>query len=395
MIETKKDNEDRRAKHSRVSLNSKRVDFPLKATNIGQSELQEIDIARRETGRPIFNQIGVQITPKRLRELVSNPKAHQDTKDSIRRVLARTRESELNAIVPLLMNQRSSHEPEEEFRPFPQPTQKMVERIFDLCDIEGIDMLVSPVALDDANEESWARIAAETYANRKPDFADETIRSGMIPNSVSEGTAKKMAALYVQNGFDSLTFDFAAQKVREVRMRGIIESIPIWDELFIHGINVPHHDWHGTYRNKVMPSYDLLVSVYGFDSFGGVMWGFKDDTEGPEKIANKMGRKRYCITDTYGAYTKDGLSLFLGASTYKCRCPVCSRVSSPLDLYRGAATNSNLEVLGAQLKTHRLHVTHREMKSVSGLIDVGKYYDHLYDKKAAANELRGIISALE
>jgi hypothetical protein len=394
MIETKKDTPNRRAKHSRISLNSKRVDFPLKATNIGQSELQEIDIARRETGRPIFNQIGVQITPRRLRELVTNLKAHQDTKDSIRRVLARTTGKELNVIVPLLMNQRSSHEPEDEFRPFPQPTQKMVERIFDLCDIDGIDMLVTPVAQNDA-QEAWARIAADVYANRKPDFLNECIRSGMIPNSVSEGTAKKMAALYIANGFDSLTFDFAAQKVREVRMREIIHSVPIWGDLFIHGINVPHHDWHGTYNRNVMPTYDLLVSVYGFDSFGGVMWGYKDDIEKPEKIANKMGRKRYCVTDTYGAYTKSGLAQLLDAMSYKCRCPVCSKVSSPLELYSGAATRSDLDLLGARLKTHRLHVTHKEVKGVSGLIDASKYYDYLYNKKAAANELRGIISALE
>jgi queuine/archaeosine tRNA-ribosyltransferase len=144
-----------------------------------------------------------------------------------------------------------------------------------------------------------------------------------------------------------------------------------------------------------MPTYDLLVSVYGFDSFGGVMWGYKDDIEKPEKIANKMGRKRYCVTDTYGAYTKSGLAQLLDAMSYKCRCPVCSKVSSPLELYSGAATRSDLDLLGARLKTHRLHVTHKEVKGVSGLIDASKYYDYLYNKKAAANELRGIISALE
>ena len=394
-IESKKDQRDRPAKHSRLSLNSKTVDFPLKATNIGLSEFQEIDIARREIGRPIFNQITVQIKPKRLRELVTDSKAHQELKDHIRAAIAKTSGHEINVVFPMLLNERSPYEAETDFRDFPPPNVKMVEKIFDLCDVQGVDILVTPVAKDDGHEVKWAKLASEVYSKQKPFFLNEYKLSGLVPNWVSEGTAIGMAQTYFENEFDSLTFDFAAQKVHEAKMGAIVKSIPFWDEVFVCGVNVPHHDWHNTYRRPVMPTYDLLVSVYGFDSFSGVSRGFKDEPESPEKIPGKIRRKRYYVADTYGTYSKEGLTSLLDKHGHKCRCPICNRLSTPLDLYSCPSTQAGLDVLAANLKIHRLHTTHKEMKGASDLIDHGKYYDHLSQKQAAANELRSMISALE
>ena len=395
-IDTTKDQESRRAKRTKVKINSKNVEFPLKATNISTDNQQEFIIAQKELDRTTVNQLTLQITPKRLLEIATNSKIHQGIKDDIRKSLSGIGKRGYNVIYPLLINQRSPHEPLNDFRPFRRPTEQVVTKFFDLFDIEEIDMLVTPVALDDTYEMEWAKISADIFSNRNPDYLNEYVLSGLIPNGVSEGTAKKMASLYLNNSFESLTFDFAKQRVREGRMREIIDGISQhWDELLIHGANVPHYNWYGTYRNRGMPTYDLLVSVYGFDSFSGLTTGFNVEVEGKDRIAKKMRGKRYRFIDTYGTYNKEGLETILQTHSASCKCPTCNRVGSPLDLYDKKPNQANERSLGAELKTHRLHVTHKEMKSAADLIVKGNYHDHLLKKKESTNELQSIISAIE
>jgi hypothetical protein len=177
-------------------------------------------------------------------------------------------------------------------------------------------------------------------------------------------------------------------------MREIIDSVPIWDNLLVFGANVPYFNWHGTYRNPTMPMYDLLTSVYGFDAFSGVVLGYGGEPDGPEKIAKKIERKRYCITDTFGAYNKEGLVSVLEQKGTRCHCPVCRQLSSPMDIFSRRPTISDLEALIRDLKTHRLHATHEEMRGACSLIDKGKYHSHLSTKRAAANELQSILDAI-
>ena len=99
----------------------------------------------------------------------------------------------------------------------------------------------------------------------------------------------------MKTGIPSLSFDFAARKIPEGRMRGIIDALgEKWSESYIHGTNVPHFNWHGTWRKPVLPTYDLLVSTYGFDSFGNVRPGIGGgEPPAPNQIKEKMQMKRY------------------------------------------------------------------------------------------------------
>jgi len=387
-----KDRENRRAKHTRLEVNRKRGDFPLKATNTSNTNDTEIFIATKHIDRTIFNQHTLLIKPKTLREIIGNPTYHQKVKDAIRNALASTGKGALNMIYPLLLYQKVPNE--EELQPFPRPNEKIIQKLFDLFDVENVDVIANPVALDDRYEMEWATMGAEIFSNRKADFLNEYALTGVIPNSVSAGTAQSMAAVYLRNGFESLTFDFASQRLREGRMRDIIDGIPDWNKLLVIGTNVPYFNWHGTFRNPIMPMYDLLVSVYGFDSFSGISVGYGGEPDGPEKIAGKMTRKRYCLADTYGAYTKAGLITINESMKVRCNCPICRSLSSPVHLYERDATQSNLTSLTEDLKIHRLHVTHHEIGGAFSLIDKGKYHDYLLAKKAASNELQSILSAL-
>jgi hypothetical protein len=391
-LKTTKDDSQRRAKHTRLEINKKRGDFPLKAANTSSANDDEISIAARQLGRTVVNQHTLLIKPIRLREIVANPTEHQNVKDAIRNALAPHQKNTLNIIYPLLLNQRAPNE--KTLQPFPQPNQKIVEKLFDLLDVEGVDIMVTPVALDDRHEAEWAAIGADVFSNRKADFVDEYAPSGLIPSGVSEGTAQSMAATYLRNGFQSLTFDLAGRRVKEGWMRGIIDSTPIWDKLLILGVNVPYYNWHGTFRNPIMPMYDLLVSVYGFDSFSGVTVGYSGEPEKPERLAKKMALKRYCITETYGAYNKQGLATILQNARTRCSCPVCRLTRNPIQLYERDPTQSDLDELTADLKIHRLHVTHGEMKDAYALIDKGRYHSHLSTKRAATNELQSILDAI-
>ncbi|MCX6652440.1 MAG: hypothetical protein NT137_03690 [Methanomassiliicoccales archaeon] len=393
-IDARKDRDDRRAKHTRVTINRKRVDLPLKAANISTESQIETDIAKKQVERTIINEIGLKINPKRLRAIVTSDSEHHNIKNALQNTLSDIGDSGINIAFPYFVNERSPNEDPMDFRPFPAPTEKMVQKVFDLFDIEGIDILIPPMIMDDAHELQWAKIGSSVYSTRKGDFLEEYAISGMVPYAISEETAKKITKTYLENGFESLTFDCGGAKIKQSRMRGIIDSVPNWDSLLIHGTNVPHFNWHGTHASSVQPTYDLLVSVYGFDSFGGMRRGFDADPETPQKIQGKIPKKRYYTTDTYGAYTCEGLKKLMESHTLRCQCPTCSRIKSPIDIYNRSNTNEDLKALQQDLKIHRLHAAHKEMSQASKLIDKGKYLDHVSDKKAATKELQTILNAI-
>lgn len=390
----RKDKPDGRAKHSRITINGKRVDYPLKAAGVSAGTQSENAIAKEQVERKVVNEIGVKFTPKRLRDIMGDGNEHQNVKNSIENLLSDIGDSGINIAYPYFVNERAPNESESAFKPFPAPTERMIEKLFDLFDLEGIDVLVSPVGLDNSSEMQWVKIAAPIYAKRKPDFLNEYALSGMIPYAVSEETAKQMAKLYLDNGFESLTFDLGGARVRQSRMRGIIDSIPNWNELLIHGTSVPHFNWHGTHNTDVQPTYDLLVSVYGFDSFGGVRRGFNSEVEQASRIPGKMSKKRFYTCDTYGAYTLHGLKKLMENHSLSCQCPICGGFGSPIEIYNRSSTNEELKALGEDLKVHRWHAAHKEMSKVASLIDRGKYLDYVADKKAASKELQAIVNAI-
>jgi hypothetical protein len=394
-LATKKDREDRRAKHSRLEINKKRGDFPAKAANTSSADDSEIVIAAKQMGRTIINQHTILIRPSRLREILTSPTAHQNVKNAIRSSIAPTGKNAINILYPLLLNQRAPNETE--LTPFPPPNEKIVAKLFDLMDVENADVITTPVALDDRYEVEWANLGARVFSSRKADFLGDEFRpTGLVPHKVSEATAQNMCAIYLRHGIKSLTFDFAGRRLRESWMRETIDSVgvPTWGNLLILGTNVPYFNWHGTFRNPTMAMYDLLTSVYGFDSFSGVSIGYGDEPEGIDRITKKIERKRYCLTETFGAYNKAGLETLLEQSRIRCNCPACRRLSTPLDLYDRDPTMSDLKALRDDLKMHRLHVTHGEMKGACSLIDKGKYHSHLSTKRAAANELQSILDAI-
>jgi len=392
-LQIRKDREDKRAKHTRLDINRKRGDFPVKSANTSGSDNTEIEIAAKQMDRTVINQHTIHIWPHRLREILANPTAHQKAKDTIRNALVPTGKRSINVVYPLLLSRKVANEPV--LQPFPRPNEKMMEKLFDLFDVENTDVLVTPVALDNTYEMEWVNLGAKVFNSRRPDYLKDFKLSGLVPSKVSEGTAQSMCATYLRNGIDSLTFDFAGRRLREGWMRGIIDSTSsTWDDLLIFGTNVPYFNWHGTFRNPIMPMYDLLTSVYGFDSFSGITVGY-NEPEDPAKTAKKITRKRYCLTDTYGAYNKDGLATLLETMKPRCQCPVCRRTATPLDLYRRDATVYDLNNLTSDLKVHRLHVTHDEMREACSLIDRGKYHEHLSDKREASNELQSILDAIK
>lgn len=383
-----------RAKHTRIKINKKHLDFPRKASHLSKTDSSEVSLVKTEFGTPLVTEFALKITPKTLRTLVTSSKKHQQIKDSIRNMLSETGNKGINIIYPLLVNQRSPNEDKSDFRPFGKPTEKILEKLFDLLDIENLDVLILPVASSNGESIEWVKTSTKVFKNRKPDFLGEYILSGLVPRNVKETKAIEITKHYLKNDIKSLSFDFASRKVPEGRMRGIIDAIgKQWGDIYVHGTNVPHYDWHGTWRKSILPTYDLLVSTYGFDSFGNLRLGMSGDPPPQKKIKDKMERKRYRLIETYGTYDYKGLKRILDTHTLNCNCPVCKK-THPLDIYNRPNTINDLGTLSDDLKTHRLFSTHKEMNKVSKLIDKNKYFDHIKDKKDATNELSSILGNL-
>lgn len=95
---------DTRAKITTVDINTKKLVFPKKTIHTSLNNTNEIAIIKKEIDIPSVNEISLQITPKRLREIISNPKEHQKIKDGIRNVLSESHDKGINIGYPFLLN---------------------------------------------------------------------------------------------------------------------------------------------------------------------------------------------------------------------------------------------------------------------------------------------------
>lgn len=394
LIITTKPSEDERtrAKTTTIDINSKKINFPRKTIHTSLKYTDEVALFKREIDVPTVNEISVQITPKKLREIVSKPNEHQKIKDGIRNVLSESNEKGINIGYPFLLNQKMPNE--KDFKPFGRPTKKMIEKIFDLYDIEGIDILILPCPSPNGYSYEWSAMATDIFTNRKPDYMNEVLFSGCIPLGNPNNHVKEIIQYYLKNNIESLTFDFYGMKVLESRMRDIIEKHveEKWKDMYIHSTNVPSNDFR-RFRESILGTYDVLVSVYGFDSFGGIIkGGGTTKTLEKKEIQPKLRRKRYRLIETYGDYNYDGLKALKEQEDIKCDSPIW-KVNNILDIYDDKTlSNSSIKKLGDELKDHRNYVTHKEVNTYSKLIGNNKYLQHIQDKKASAKELNSILN---
>ena len=383
-----------RAKHLVIDINSKKADFPKRAAHLSKSDSSDANLFKKEFKDSMVTEFAFKITPKTLRELINNPTKHQHDKDIIRNMLSDVGEKSINIAYPILINERNPNEPEHDYQPHGQPSDKILIKLFDLFDVDGFDILTLPIT-SNGNSLEWAKMATSVFKSRKADYLNEYMLSGFIPRSVKESTAINMAKYYIENDIESLTFDFATRKISEARMRGIIDGIgDKWGKLHVHGTNIPHYNWHGTWKKPALPIYDVLVSIYGFDSFGNLRLGMGGEPTPPHKIKEKMERQRYRLIDTYGTYNLEGITKISENHTIECKCPTC-RKTKILDLYNRPSTNDDFMELKAELKTHRVYSTFKEMNQINKLIEKDKYIDHIKDKTETTNDVASILKSFE
>src|SRR4030042_3554205 len=79
-----------RAKATVIDINKKKILFPRKTIHSSANNLNEISLFRKEFDIPTVTEIMVQITPKRLKEIIADPREHQKVKDSIKAVISET-----------------------------------------------------------------------------------------------------------------------------------------------------------------------------------------------------------------------------------------------------------------------------------------------------------------
>ena len=384
-----------RAKATVIDINKKKILFPRKTVHSSANNLDEISLFRKEFDIPTVTEIMVQITPKRLREIIADPIEHQKVKDNITKILSETDPKGLNFGYPYLLNQRSPGESKEHFEPFGKPTQKMIEKIFDLFDVEHIDGLIFPVPSPNGNSYEWGRLSADIFTKRKPDFLNEVIFSGMVPIGNPKTDLKSLINYYLEQGLQSLTFDFCGRKVLESNMRELIDDVgDKWKDLYVHGTNVPSNNFMGTFREPALASYDLLVSVYGFDSFGNIVKGVQSDLPEKDEIKTKMRRKRFRIIGTYGDYNYEGLKMLSEHEALKCNSPIW-KTNNPLDIYDDKTISlTSFKQLSNELRSHRSYVTHKEINNYNKLIETNKYLAHIENKKDASKELDSILTRM-
>ncbi|HEY0089147.1 MAG TPA: hypothetical protein VGB37_09895 [Candidatus Lokiarchaeia archaeon] len=396
-IETKKSKEKKlRAKATKINVNKKSIKFPRKVIHTSLDNIDELTFFKKEFDTNPITELVIKITPKRLREIVSNSSEHPKTKDNIRAVFSQSGTKGFNVGYPLLINERSPGEKESEFISFGKPTEKIIEKIYDLFDVEQVDAIIFPAPSPNGDSSDWCKMSTDVFTNRKPDYmSEETMFSGIIPIGIPESKAIKIANYYITNGLESLTFDFCSRKVPESRMRAIIDEIgDKWNNLYVHGTNVPSYNFHGTFKTPSLASYDLLISVYGFDSFGNIRIGRAGELPEKNKIKTKMQSKRFRLTETYGDYNYEGLKAILSSEKITCNSPIF-KTRNPLDIYDNKEiTEKSFIQLTSELKQHRNYISHKEMIDLYDLISKEKYDDYLQTKKAATKELNSIYAEM-
>lgn len=398
LIINTKPSEDKktRAKATTLDLNSKKVKFPRKTIHTSSNKDWELSIFQKEFDIPTVNEILIQITPKRLREIVTNSKEHQRIKEDVKTTISKAHHKGINIGYPLLLNQRSPHESKDDYEPFGKPTQRMLEKLFDLFDVDGMDMIILPSPSPNGRTLEWCKLATTVFKNRKPDYMNEVLFSGIVPLGNPENHVKDIIEYYLKNKIQSLTFDFCSRKVLESKMREIIENYigkKLWEKMFIHGTNVPANNFLSGYKEPLLGLYDLLISVYGFDTFVNIVKGGSDSKNYKKnEINEKMRRKRYRLIDTYGDYNYNGLKALSENETIKIDSPIW-KTNNVLDIYDSKTISiSSMNDLSNELREHRNFVTHKEVNNYSNLIGKNKFLSHIENKKASAKELNSILN---
>ncbi len=381
-----------RAKITTIDINSKKMEFPKKSIHSSPSNTSEIDLIGKNFEKAMVNEISLQIRPKQLREIVSNPKEHQKIKENIRNMLSESNQKNINIAYPFLYNVRSPNELEEDFKPFGRPTKKMMEKIFDLFDIEGIDVIIFPSPSPNGNSLDWCKMATDIFPKRKHDFLDEAIFSGSVPLGNPNNHVKEIIDYYLKNKIQSFTFDFFGLKVLESRMREIIEENvgEKWKDMYVHATNVPAFPF-SKWREPILGTYDVLVSVYGFDSFGGIVkGGGSSKVKDKKQLQEAIKRKRFRLMETYGDYTLDGLKRLSENTTIQCNSPIW-KSNDVFEIYDRTPSNQSLQNISNEMRGHRNYVTHKEVNTYSKLIKKDRFLTHIKEKKASAKELSSIL----
>lgn len=382
-----------RAKATTININKKKVKFPKKTIHTTLNNIDELSVIKQQLDVSHANEIAIQITPSLLREIVSNPKKHQDIKENIR---SKSIEKSINIGYPFLLNQRSSHEDKASFEPFGKPTQKIIEKIFDLFDVENMDAIILPAPSPNGDSIKWCMMATDIFMKRKPDFMNEVLISGIVPLGNPENHIKEIIEYYLKNNIQAFSFDFLGRKVLESRMRGIIENyvgIKKWNKMFIHGTNVPANN-SLNWQEPMINLYDILVSVYGFDAFGGIVRGFGNQPD-KNKIKEAMRRKRFRFIETYGDYNYNGLKMLSDQEKLKCRSPIF-KTNNPMDIYDNKSISiKSFNELSNELRNHKNYVTHKETNTFYNLIIKNKFLSHLQEKKASTKELNSILNEFQ
>lgn len=385
-----------RAKVSEIDINGKKAEGPRRAVHMSSKGKGEMSLFHDNVNATPVTELYIQMREARLRKILTDSREHQSVKDDIKRMVEAAGADSINHLRIGLENQPVPGLPPEQQRPHGPPTRAAVVKLFDLCDVPGIDMVSLPTPTRYVDQ--WAKMATQVFRERRPDYLNEFMLIGSLPTSLPESDAAKLLAYYRKENLDGIYIDFLARKVPETWMRSLVDvDDKAWADTFALGGNVQADLSIGNWRKSKVAAYDLLAQVYGIDAHSNQRFGMGSDNEGvtTKQFAQKLLRKRYRLTDTYGAYTHDGLKAYMeNHNAIRCPCPTCRR-SNPLDLYdRYHPSEEGVEQLGTALRTHRTFVTHTEMQKLNEVIKKGGYADHIDQKVEATNEVAAIMQAI-
>jgi len=382
-----------RIKQINVDLNGKKTEYPRKLAQISGGNTHESDMVKGELDVATPSEYYLELTPSTISNIVNDGRAHQKMKDQIQRNISKAQK----ATVSIYIRLKDEKDDNRQLLPFPRPSDPILAKIFDLVDLDGVDVINLPIRSDSAI--NWMNKGLEVFLTRKPDFLGEYKLSGYIPNMVTDATAQAMVEKYVKSGIDCLTFDFGGHSIPTSMIRGIADDTvgrERWGEMYIHGVNVPHYDSR-TWTKPVSGEYDLLMGIYGFDSFTNMRYSPGGGPTEDEKIPFKIRNQRYSMVESYGMYNKEGLEALSQTHDISCPCPIC-RSMDPLDLYENAladpspkALKAGLERLRGNMKTHRQYHAHLECLKLHDIIRKEAYVDYLDEKRQATNEINSMV----
>lgn len=385
-----------RAKVVELDINGKQAEGPRRFVHINRRAEGDLSLFHDHINARPVTEIYVQMRPAYLRKILTDSREHQRAKDDVRRAVASAGNDSINLLRVGMENLPVPNEPPEDSGPHGPPTVPAVTKLFDLCDVNGVDAISMPTPTTHTLQ--WARMTSNIFRTRRPDFLREVIWFGSIPISLPQTDAANLLKHYYSEGYEAIYVDFLARKVPESWVRGLVDvNEARWAQLCLAGGNVLADVSQGTWRRRIIPNYDVLTQVYGFDAFANLRMGMGGDFEGTttEKFEAMRVRGRYRITDTYGAYNLEGLRVFHeNDGVHRCPCPTCHN-DNPEAIYgRFHASQDGVESLRKALRAHRTYVTHTEMLELNRVIQAETYGEHIARKVEATNEIASILRAV-